>query len=454
MPAADWARGLQNLPRGTTARRPPEHGRASPPIAPPREDGAKGQPPLRPPALWLRLRPGGWCRQALHNPQRLVRTRGNLCNGEVRPGGEGRGQANHEVPTSGGQAPAPGRPAPHRLRRARRGPRPRGLRQPAAAQAPRGPSAHRPRRRARDRARLRHPARPGHLRRGARRVQRPPAGQARPAGPRRPPAGHPPAAEHPRRRPRRRRHLGRPGQVGDRPARLRLRQRGPAPRRHQGPGRLAGHRRPGPGLPTRDGYLATRYSHPRWIVAAYRDALGDRADRPASEAGSVAAPAVVETTGGEAVTELEAALAAGNARPRVTLATFPGGPPREESCRRTPTPAAGPRTPSRSPSGDPAPLIAIRRGRRPGRGQPAGRDRPRPRPAQPGQPGRPGGERWLDMCAGPGGKSRLLYGLPGSPARQPAAQDGGAESLAALRPGPRSPPPSCTRTAPPWSAKR
>ncbi len=61
------------------------------------------------------------------------------------------------------------------------------------------------------------------------------------------------------------------------------------------------------------------------------------------EAGSAAAPAAAETTGGEveangeaastggaAVTELEAALAAGNARPRVTLATFPAGPPREE----------------------------------------------------------------------------------------------------------------------------
>ena len=108
-------------------------------------------------------------------------------------------------------------------------------------------AAHRPRRRPDDRARLRHPARPGHLRRGAGRVQRPAAGQARPAGPRRPPAGHPPAAQHPRRRPRRRRHLGRPGQVGGRPAGLRLRQRGPAPRRHPGPRGLAGHRRPRPG---------------------------------------------------------------------------------------------------------------------------------------------------------------------------------------------------------------
>ena len=98
MSAADWARGLRISPGGMTPpATPPSMGGLRPPIAPPREDGAKDTPPS---ALWLRLRPGGWCRQALHNPQRLVRTRGNLCNGEVRPGGEGRGQANHEVPTS------------------------------------------------------------------------------------------------------------------------------------------------------------------------------------------------------------------------------------------------------------------------------------------------------------------------------------------------------------------
>src|SRR6201996_3479854 len=56
-----------------------------------------------------------------------------------------------------------------------------------------------------------------------------------------------------------------------------------------------------------DGYLTTRYSHPRWIVAAYRAALGEAAG-----------------------TELAAALAAGNERPRVTMAAFPAGPTREE----------------------------------------------------------------------------------------------------------------------------
>src|SRR5262249_30443551 len=53
-----------------------------------------------------------------------------------------------------------------------------------------------------------------------------------------------------------------------------------------------------------DGHLAVRYSYPRWIVAAYREALGDAADD-----------------------ELESALAAGNHRPRVTMAAFPAPPP-------------------------------------------------------------------------------------------------------------------------------
>src|SRR6202035_3218776 len=68
-----------------------------------------------------------------------------------------------------------------------------------------------------------------------------------------------------------------------------------------------------------DGYLATRYSHPRWIVAAYRAALGDAAGHPARPASSPDAPADGEPTGEVAATELEAALAAGNARPRVTM---------------------------------------------------------------------------------------------------------------------------------------
>jgi 16S rRNA (cytosine967-C5)-methyltransferase len=177
----------------------------------------------------------------------------------------------------------------------------------------------------------------------------------------------------------------------------------------------------------RDGYLATRYSHPRWIVAAYRDALGDAADAAArreviSDALAGPGPSGVpagpepsteaqsaEVTGEAPGTELEAALAAGNARPRVTMATFPGGPPREEIMPPDATPGRWSPYAFSLAAGDPTPLvesgrasvqdegsqlaaIALSRAPRSGDGDGAA-------------------ERWLDLCAGPGGKSRLLYGL-------------------------------------------
>jgi 16S rRNA (cytosine967-C5)-methyltransferase len=144
----------------------------------------------------------------------------------------------------------------------------------------------------------------------------------------------------------------------------------------------------------RDGNLATRYSHPRWIVAAYRDALGAADDA-----------------------ELEAALAAGNARPRVTLAAFPGGPPPAEVMPEDAV--AGRWSPYAFTlmAGDPYPLIesgqaavqdeasqlaAIALARAPVSAPVPGAARPDAGPAD---------ERWLDLCAGPGGKSRLLLGL-------------------------------------------
>ncbi len=49
------------------------------------------------------------------------------------------------------------------------------------------------------------------------------------------------------------------------------------------------------------GHLSVRYSHPRWIVSAFADAIGD-----------------------ESLAETEAALAADRTRPAVTLAAVPG----------------------------------------------------------------------------------------------------------------------------------
>ena len=104
------------------------------------------------------------------------------------------------------------------------------------------------------------------------------------------------------------------------------------------------------------GYLAVRHSYPRWIVDAFRDALG-----PAGAA------------------ETEDALAAGNVRPEVVLALSPAGPP--DPGAAVPLPERRERTRwspygFRLAGGDPAPLVASGRAGRPGRGQPAGRARP------------------------------------------------------------------------------
>jgi 16S rRNA (cytosine967-C5)-methyltransferase len=145
------------------------------------------------------------------------------------------------------------------------------------------------------------------------------------------------------------------------------------------------------------GYLAVRHSYPRWIVDAFRDALGE-----ASAA------------------ETEEALAAGNVRPDVVLAAIPGrtNPALSDpapSDPAAPDPADAPPGLTRtrwSPyglrlaAGDPAPLVAD--------GQLAVQD-------EASQlavlalarvslaPGRD--HLWLDLCAGPGGKARLLAGL-------------------------------------------
>ena len=177
----------------------------------------------------------------------------------------------------------------------------------------------------------------------------------------------------------------------------------------------------------RDGYLATRYSHPRWIVAAYRDALGDAADAVARrevisdalagpgpsgapagpEPGTEAQPA--EVTGGAPGTELEAALAAGNARPRVTLATFPGGPPRAEIMPPDATPGRWSPYAFSLAAGDPTPLVASGAAAVQDEGSQLAAIALSRAPLSGDGDG--AAERWLDLCAGPGGKSRLLYGL-------------------------------------------
>jgi 16S rRNA (cytosine967-C5)-methyltransferase len=162
--------------------------------------------------------------------------------------------------------------------------------------------------------------------------------------------------------------------------------------------------------PSRDddlaGHLSVAYSHPRWIVGALGEAL---AENPA---------------GGLA--ETEAALAADGERPRVTLCAVPGLADPAELVAAGAAPGRWSPFAAVLAEGDPAQIAAVAEGRAAvqdeasqlaalalARADVAVRD------------GR-AGARWLDMCAGPGGKARLLAGL--------AAADGARLLAADLRP--------------------
>jgi 16S rRNA (cytosine967-C5)-methyltransferase len=209
-----------------------------------------------------------------------------------------------------------------------------------------------------------------------------------------------------------------------------------------------------------DGYLAVRYSYPPWIVAAYRDALGgasasiagasgasvagasvagaSAADAPVAGASAANAPVagasgasvagasvagasvadapVAGASVAEVEAEVEAALAAGNERPRVTLAIRPGAGRRDELLPEGAEPAAWSPYGFVLAGGDPAALIAdgvaavqdeasqlaaVMLARTPVLPAPGSAPslQSHPSPA------------WLDMCAGPGGKARMLAGL-------------------------------------------
>jgi 16S rRNA (cytosine967-C5)-methyltransferase len=127
-----------------------------------------------------------------------------------------------------------------------------------------------------------------------------------------------------------------------------------------------------------DALLAAETAHPAWVVAAFRDALA--AD--------------------DAEAQLPDLLAADNQAPRVSLVALPGlAEPADlgEAGGVSPVAVA-------SPGGDPAalPLVASGRARVQDEGsQLAALALSRARPIR-------AGERWLDLCAGPGGKSALL----------------------------------------------
>ncbi|MGH3425132.1 MAG: RsmB/NOP family class I SAM-dependent RNA methyltransferase, partial [Nocardioidaceae bacterium] len=131
------------------------------------------------------------------------------------------------------------------------------------------------------------------------------------------------------------------------------------------------------------GDLAVRHSHPRWIVQAFRDALdGDLA-------------------------ETEAALAADNTAPGVTLVARPGRSDGEELTALGARPARLSPYAFHLPAGDPGRLAPVREGR-------AGVQDEGSQLVALALAGAPldGPDgQWLDLCAGPGGKAALLAAL-------------------------------------------
>ncbi|GII90290.1 RsmB/NOP family class I SAM-dependent RNA methyltransferase [Sinosporangium siamense] len=149
------------------------------------------------------------------------------------------------------------------------------------------------------------------------------------------------------------------------------------------------------------GHLAVSYSHPRWIVAAFLDALGGDADQAA------------------------ALLAADNERPKVTLVARPGRAGVDELLAAGATPARYSPHAVHLTEGDPGGIPAVAETRA------AVQDEASQlvAVALTRVPVEGGDTRWLDLCAGPGGKAGLLdaiaaHGVEGG-------HPGGAHLLAA-----------------------
>jgi 16S rRNA (cytosine967-C5)-methyltransferase len=137
-----------------------------------------------------------------------------------------------------------------------------------------------------------------------------------------------------------------------------------------------------------EGHLAIVHSHPRWVVSALWDALG----------------------GGRA--GIEDLLAADNERPEVTLVARPGRSTADEIADSLPPGATEPGRWSpyavrMAEGGDPAAVPAVHEGR--AGVQDEGSQLVAAALAAAPLEGRD--ERWLDGCAGPGGKAALLAAL-------------------------------------------
>ena len=135
------------------------------------------------------------------------------------------------------------------------------------------------------------------------------------------------------------------------------------------------------------GHLAVRYSHPRWVVDAFAAALGEAA--------------------GSALAQTEEVLAANNERPAVHLCAVPGLAERDELLASGCTPARWSPVGGYLAAGDPAAVSAVAEGRAGVQDEASQLAAIALTRADAGPPD----DRWLDVCAGPGGKARLLGGL-------------------------------------------
>jgi 16S rRNA (cytosine967-C5)-methyltransferase len=160
------------------------------------------------------------------------------------------------------------------------------------------------------------------------------------------------------------------------------------------------------------GHLAVRYSHPRWIVTALSDALGETVPGSGSETGlaetELADTGLAETELADTgLAETEAALAADNERPRVTLCAVPDLTGPAELAEWGASPARWSEFGAYLRDGDPARIPAVAQARAGAQDEASQLAAiALARVAVSGSD-----SRWLDLCAGPGGKARLLAGL-------------------------------------------
>ena len=138
---------------------------------------------------------------------------------------------------------------------------------------------------------------------------------------------------------------------------------------------------------------AVRTSHPEWVVRALRQALLGHGSATADDVDA----------------QLDALLAADNAPPRVTLVARPGLADVSELLGDGASLAPLARTAVVLDHGDPGSIPAVREGR--AAVQDEGSQLVALALAAAPVEGASGRERWLDLCAGPGGKAGLLAGL-------------------------------------------